>query len=206
MVCWIARHSSAHQYYVPINEVDWAGKDAQAAEGHEGHYPIWYTPSVLGAGKSHQGAPLWLKLQLGNSRKKLPGVIGLGGFWIVSELFRTLVEEREPGLHQFFPAAILTKSGEPWPHNYFVFNICLRLKASLLEKSKLVWRTRFDGERDASTPGNDDTLFVDREVVRGRHVWRDGFFSDVAMISDELKQALVRRKFKELQYTRVQEI
>ena len=115
-------------------------------------------------------------------RKHLPHVLAASGPWIVSETLRGLIEEREPGPHQFFRIDLEAKDGSPWPIPYYLLNVCQKLPAALLDRSQLVWRTNPSGQRYAGAPAYDDRLVVDSNVIEGKHVWRDGYFLEYLLL------------------------
>lgn len=56
---------------------------------------------------------------------------------VVSERFKRIVEEFEPGVHQFFPVTLNRKNGAPYDEAYFIFHPTQNAPCVLLSKCDL---------------------------------------------------------------------
>ena len=71
--------------------------------------------------------------------KKLYDIFSMPGLNGVSQRFRDLVEEFEPGVHQFFPLQLSRRDGTPIEGNHYVFNCFVRADTVLVDRSGLSW-------------------------------------------------------------------
>lgn len=157
---------------------------------------------------------------LQSRHKKLPDLFLCRGMETVCETFRQIVEELEPGVHQFLPIEFVTKKGAPVPGNgpYYLFRVMQSFDAILVEKSNLVWVNRYDtfkpGALVRMVPGAEGLRFgpgpvqlvMSRPQIAGRHAWRskqvqigDLYFSD------DLVDAVRAAKLKKFEFTHVEE-
>jgi hypothetical protein len=60
-----------------------------------------------------------------------------GGATLVSEAFKSCVEELEPSHHQFFPIEVSDKNGNPKLGPYYIFNIVGQIDSIIEEQSNL---------------------------------------------------------------------
>ena len=73
--------------------------------------------------------------------KKICDVFSMPALNCVNGRFRDLVEEFEPGVHQFIPISLKRKDGTPIEGEYFIFNCCQLLGAVLVNETKCgEWR------------------------------------------------------------------
>jgi hypothetical protein len=165
--------------------------------------------SVLGLAIGHTGkpidvGPITYAEQITDPRKKPVPVMQITGtVWAVDEAFRTIVEDFEPGLHEFFEIDIRCADGSKPATTYYFFNVCQRIASVDVDRSELSWNTRADGSTFASFPSYDDQLLVRGNAIAGKHIWRDDhFFWEAIFCSDEIKRALRAAKFQMLEFTR----
>ena len=59
----------------------------------------------------------------------------LGPCYVVSEAFRDLIVDLEPGAHQFADLEVLRRDGSPHPKRFFQINILNRVDAIDADKS-----------------------------------------------------------------------
>lgn len=96
-----------------------------------------------------------------------------------------IIEDIEPGVHQYFPVRLKLRSGEPKPEPYFILNVCTLIEALDREASN-VHVTHLPKERHEFRPWNKVTitpkngarclnepydLFVSKDKINGRAVW-----------------------------------
>jgi hypothetical protein len=108
----------------------------------------------------------------------------------VDEALKAIIEQLEPGIHQFFPIEIRMPRGETYPANYYTlvvgqyFDAYLRTDATLAsvyEALSAVVRS------DASKVGSTDFTVL-KTVFGNAHFWRDRRFkAEIICLSDELK-------------------
>jgi hypothetical protein len=159
--------------------------------------------------KADRGLPLAgdtlpRRMRQTTAHKHLPDFLRLNGQLVVSDAFRRLVEAREPGVHQFFSVEVLDKAGTRIDRSYFIFVVCQRVDAVIVEQSKIQWFTRPDG---STVPvGAFGHLVLDKKVIAGKHVWRNWpYFSSAEFISSDLKEAIESARLEKLEYTEIRE-
>lgn len=107
------------------------------------------------------------------------------GQLLVSDAFKEIVEELEPGVHQFFPMELYV--GDEFQRTDYFFNICNRLDTMDRELSFPINARGFFRPK-----GNDDyRLVFSKEKIGNHHAWRDKFVPGGATyISNTLAQRL----------------
>jgi hypothetical protein len=147
-------------------------------------------PSALKDNASRREQGYWLKPETlprkmlwANGAQPLPEV--LPGF-LVSPRFRALVEQFEPGVHQFVPIEIYkSRKGEPVA-TYFWFIVGQRLDSVDREHTTYIWKAPQDdpeagywtrrirnheAKRYEEIPGA--KLIFNEAKVTGHHIWHD---------------------------------
>ena len=132
--------------------------------------------------------------------KKICDVFSMPALNCVNARFRDLVEEFEPGVHQFIPISLKRKDGTPIEGEYFIFNCCQLLGAVLVNETKCgEWRKVVAGPNEGQPyydiPPHD--LVLSRPAIGGKHIW----VSAVAnpgnpFFSDELVERMEQEKIR----------
>ena len=112
-------------------------------------------------------------IKLEKSKKKLPDFHRV----LCSDPARDLIEAYEPGRHQFFHVNVLSPAGRKIGETNFL-NICTRLDAIDIDKTKLGHRSRSDEvPKRFDSPHNvkeaREWLFLEKSIIDGHHIWRD---------------------------------
>lgn len=146
------------------------------------------------------------QLQMSRRRiiKSYPDVfVTTNGAYVVSDRMRALIEDFDPGLHQFFSVNILDDPDGP-PR--FLMNIYAR-QTSLIEELSSVEQGGMhpSPERMSIVPvprkgitlgkGEIDLTF-DRKARGGLNLWRENRYSRDLFLSDEFVDALKKQKLK----------
>lgn len=132
-------------------------------------------------------------------RGRVPDVFPMPASNAVSQRFKDLVEEFEPGVHQFFPLALRDKNGVPLPDPYYIFNCRARLDAVLVAESGLSWRSEKIPEgRPVSSMSFDSQLVFSRPAIAGHHLWFSNYLwqHDTIYVSDAFYTELKARKIR----------
>ena len=155
-----------------------------------------------------KGEPIYSSGATEKPRKKIPAVMGKAGVFYVSDSFRRLVEEFEPGRHQFFPYELRNgpkgpKSDEP----YFVLNIVNRANSIVLseERKKKVYVppnkylpeggiNRFHIQHDM-----DDIYSLRKREIDGLHLWWEACISQGFFVSEAFLERFDALKLKKLE-------
>lgn len=126
------------------------------------------------------------RARLRTARRFIPRIGLLAGYWAVGQDFKDLVEEREPGVHQFFPIQIFYKDGRAVEEAFYILHIRRSISALKLEQSNAALQSS----------GIVQILFhplkivLDRAKISGRHLWREEWYT---YISDDLFAALLKK-------------
>lgn len=111
----------------------------------------------------------------------------------VDAALKEVVDQLEPGVHQFFPVEIAMPKGRIFPRPYFVLVIRQYLQAFSAERSRPgSWKERFPGvySHDPSKQGTNGLAFS-RAAIGRAHLWRErGFREHLTCFSAELEQAI----------------
>lgn len=126
------------------------------------------------------------KIKLGGRKRKLTDLYYVGFTWLVDDKFKTIVEELEPGVHQFVPVELLWNNGEHAASKY-CFAPGNRIDSVHDEQTTIPrrangWLIQGDGGK----------FVFSNAKVGNRHVWIDMMFGpQVAYnVSDELVRRL----------------
>ena len=150
------------------------------------------------------------------SGHKLPEFVSINAKLAVCPEAKSVIEELEPGRHQFFAVAITRAKGAVPIQRldgtllqtpYYLFNPSVRLDAVYIEKSEVkVFTYKNLPPLVQRVRGREDRIVLRRAIIEGHHVWSgerelgsDTFFSDT------LTQAVLDRKWKGLEFTRLRE-
>jgi hypothetical protein len=130
------------------------------------------------------------------------------GMIVVPERFREIVEQFEPGVHQFLPVAYVDRRGKVLAQRYY-FVACNRLDSIDREHSTMIlfkerrWSTALAilGVDPTQIPlgfniNVEPKIVFNNAQVGGRHAWSDMFLPLVApYLSDALAEALIEESF-----------
>lgn len=141
-------------------------------------------------------------------RRPAPDVFPMPGCNAVSQRFKDLVEEFEPGMHQFFPLALRDRRGEPLAQPYYVFNCLVSLDAVLMAESGLTWQ--FDGPPGKPFPSinTSSKLVFSKPAIAGRHLWCLHYLraGNRLFVSDAFYTELKARKIRFFQFAQHSEL
>lgn len=147
------------------------------------------------------------KAQHSRRQSSPPDLFRSASIWVVSEVFRLIVGEVEPGKNQFFPVTLLDKTGSELPLRYHLMNVTQRDDTLNLEKSD-VHSSWLEGR----TPSGEGTRFrqwhldphpeklvAERARIGAKHLWRgEQFFWLYLFFSDELMKRTKKKKLRGL--------
>jgi len=71
--------------------------------------------------------------------KQIPDVFATPGLNAVSDRFRNLVEQFEPGMHQFFPLSVQDCEGAQLREKLYIFNCAVGVDAIIFRTSNAIW-------------------------------------------------------------------
>lgn len=122
------------------------------------------------------------------SRQKLSDFCGMI-VKTVSDRLRTLIEEIEPGVHQFEPVEFIAKDGSHLEHRWF-WQICNRLDSVHREKTDWVLKKGVIWSPPPDFNENPRHLVFDASKIACVHFWHDKHDSNSNYCSDEAHDRL----------------
>lgn len=133
-------------------------------------------------------------------------------WFIVSPRFRDLVEQFEPGVHQFVPVDIYKKRTGAPVMTYYWFIVCQRIDSVDREHTTYKWQLDYTGkegfwtdqimnkETYEFTPVPDAKLIFSKQLIGNHHIWNDPHvlsFGD-RFCSDAFAEAAIAANFSGL--------
>lgn len=135
-------------------------------------------------------------------RKRIPDYIDRWGLQFVSENFRQVVEELEPGLHEFFPFQLRNgKRGDPAPQQYYVMNIMTQCDCLDYEQGGVSVDRWEDGAIAFFSPEkiSHEGMVLKSDVIAGKHLWRAKYLGGSFFISEDFMGLYRKRKLQYLE-------
>ncbi|WP_424932473.1 imm11 family protein [Amaricoccus macauensis] len=130
--------------------------------------------------------------------KRMPDVCPMPGLNAVSSRFRDLVEELEPGVHQFFEIEFREQDGIPIPGQYYTFNCPRRIDTILVNESGLGWKEARNGMPTPNTPRRQ--FCISSNASGGAHIWCENFKRVAGiMVSDQFAAEVKKRELTGLE-------
>lgn len=122
----------------------------------------------------------------GPANRKLPDAMHNRGMLKVSDRVKGIIEQLEPGLHQFFSVDVFFKANNLLARKMFYLNICARLDSvdrelTTCPMGSVLWRPDQGGE-----------LVFNLDQIGNHHLWHDKHILHGWYASDSLKIELVR--------------
>lgn len=143
-------------------------------------------------------------------KKNICDVFTIENIVVVSKKFRSIIEEFEPDVHQFFPIFLKENDGTSYDEEYFIFNICQSFCAILVDQSDVhPWSTVQYGPTTGMPylTGSDDGLVLSRPKIAGRHVWKNWLVCmGLPFFSDELAERMNEEKIRYIDLRRNDEV
>lgn len=126
-------------------------------------------------------------------------VISIFSQFAVTKEVKDFIESWEPGVHEFYPITpVLEKTGEVMPVTYYVLNICNLLDSVVLDHPGVIVERHGEGEKSwvSWSMKTGINMVFHREVVHGKHLWRDRGAKTWVFASDAFVEALEAQKFE----------
>ncbi|GAB2176323.1 imm11 family protein [Dongia sp. agr-C8] len=140
-------------------------------------------------------------------RGAIPDFLTIASKHVASEGFRQVVEELEPGLHQFIPVTLYDRGEIPVGKPYFIVNALTIM--DVLLKSARIAELRAAGmapsREELIARGDSSYEMAERSAVEGRHLWRPTFPTDL-FFSDQLMLQIRRARLRKLTAFHVYEV
>ncbi len=117
-----------------------------------------------------------------------------GGVLVVTEKFKSVLDEFDMGTNQFFPVPVYKHDQETrLDHSCYILHVTEKKKCFLPEYSKNV--KSFAGGK-VWAPRRNDVIAVNVSSAEGPDLWRDPLLDERLFLSDQLAQALKAAKLK----------
>ncbi len=160
----------------------------------------------------YEGEPREAYGELNAYRNPPPcAVQGTGDDVLFCDRLKRIVEDLEPGRHQFLPVKLhqfkqghRPGSGEPFAEPYWVLNAFDRAEALDYQQSK--GQFSIQNRHWQGRPGNyHDDFAVKADAIAKRHIWRNSrpCASRYLFVSDEFKKRFEAEKFKSAAFYRL---
>ena len=123
------------------------------------------------------------------------------GIIVVSDRFRRIVEEFEPGRHQFFPIEYV---GSRNTHiaNMWIMIVSTRLDAA--DREQTTMKLNYFWSCDGAPPNA--KLVISERAIAGHHIWCDKHLMDGPLVSGKLGEALVAAEITGFKLSAVESI
>lgn len=152
-----------------------------------------------------------------SSHKTIADFVPIHGRMTVAPEVRDLIEELEPGVHQFIPVEIVRGRGKKpiyridgriLDHPYYLFNVQIQVDPVWIERSEVQVHS-FPGRPDyvymkrLPTRGK---IVLHRDMVAGHHAWSGRYqLRGNLFFSDTLVHEIQKRRFRKLEMMHLEE-
>lgn len=134
-----------------------------------------------------------------------------GSLDLVNQTFKDIVEEFEPGIHQFFPVTYYNSKGTEVIGSGYYMIICKRLITlhdtlcipALDEKGR--YSLFDDNNEDPAYKNRDrskDQIVFSTEKIGSHHMWHDRAVTSACLFSDALAERLIAENLSGLSYSK----
>ena len=144
-----------------------------------------FLPYTMGFKRPSPTTPLVFKCPIEAS--KFHNFMYSGAGILISQDIVELIEDMEPGVHQYFPVEFIMKSGPQPEQDYYILNVCTQLKSLDFEKGQVGkspikedMRWYFQGKEYethylSNTPKFEPPydLYVKKAVFEGHVLWHE---------------------------------
>lgn len=217
---FVGWHEIVEQYYLD-NDPDpkIVARKEDDLEGY--HYHVMVKMQSRAAGYLRDGQPNdvppgtrmpeGLKPRMYQFERRAPNTLtcwfnGAVGLQMVETPVMEVIEDLEPGVHQFWSMTILERDGKPFEREFHAMIISRELNSMIPEESDLQRPSTRSNLRFAkyTTKEGCAALTFDSEVIGSSHLWREELLKDPKyFMSDTLKAQLDARGLKILKTHKV---
>ena len=117
----------------------------------------------------------------------------INGLPLVSDSLRNLIEQMDPGIHQFFPVELTLPAGRKLKTGFNVIIVTTKKKTILPEISD-VSGPRYGSAYSLKSPGS--KVVFSPSCLVGAHMWREIGYRGRLFISNELESAIRSKGLK----------
>ena len=123
------------------------------------------------------------------------------GMRVVSDRFRQIIEQFEPGTHQFFSVEYVGVRQVHIAHMWIMI-VCTRLDAADRERTTMKLNYLWSGDGAPPNP----KLVISEAAIAGHHIWCDKHLMDGPLVSAELGRALEDAEITGLKLSEVESV
>ena len=172
----------------------WFDRTAEPKE-RERHYEVWENGVQTGfRALTQDEIPQTLVLK---STKKSFDISTFDNAWayaesralVVRDDFRALVEELDPGLHQFLNINVMTNEGDPIAGDWFLMNVMHRQK-TIIPTEDAAYPHPTNPERMGMIVKSRRNLVVDTSKLSPANLWREEGYRLELFVSDQFPKLL----------------
>ncbi len=146
-----------------------------------------------------------------SSHKIIPDFVPISGIMSVCPEVREVIEEMEPGVHEFFPVHIrpktpskvlLRRDKRPLAGPYYMLNVQTAIDAVCIERSDVDIHPVKSGLPFVSRRGMRGKIVLYGDKISGHHLWRGRMqLTQFRFFSDVLMKKIETGKFNGLEFT-----
>ncbi|WP_299472556.1 DUF1629 domain-containing protein [uncultured Roseibium sp.] len=146
-------------------------------------------------------------MKIKSAHKAIPDFFLLPGKYAVSSSARDILEDLEPGKHQFIPVVLCRKNGELFEGDHFVLHVCSAVDAIVPEQSEVYAITTASGRQSLRLAKVRPSLAVQKNKLKDRHFWTGNkSFNINFFCSDEFFKRAKSAKLKGFDFTPIREV
>lgn len=144
-------------------------------------------------GRSVKPETVMKNLMIGGRKRKLRGILQtFSKIFAVTDEFRKIVEELEPGVHQFLPVDLIWRDETLAEKRYLLF-VGQRLDTTHKEKTTMKWRDFFwdiHAESEVESDPSLDKIVLSSDAIGSSHLWYDKHLISMPIVSEVLGERL----------------
>lgn len=144
----------------------------------------------------------------------VPDMAYRSGVWFVSPAVRGVIEDLEPGGHDFYKVNILNRKTKT-DETFFILRIGQAVDSVVVEETKFESGIGWAGYERNPLPSQFGPIALRKASIAGKHLWRGGWvgagsvtdsFWSCEFCSEELRTQIERHGFKKFEFLECMEI
>lgn len=172
-MAWLLNQNSASLRYLPKIIATPACPDHKEATAYREKHG--FSPNGIHSAGNPVEDRFWpTSGRFKNELQKVPRLLGLCSFFLIPESWYEVIEDFEPGVHNFKCIPLTLKDGSPLEERFYAVNIRQALRdVSDMKKSTAPYKVYGNGVGkflNASNGRNAKVYFIE-DRVRGYHLW-----------------------------------
>lgn len=209
-MAWLLKQSSTSLRYLPKITATPACPDYQTVTAYREQHGFHPT-GIHSAGNFLEDRFWPVSGQFKNDLKLVPRLLGLCGFYLIPDSWRQVIEEFEPGVHQFKHIPLTLKDGSPLEERYYAMNIRQALRdVADRERSTAPYKVYGNGTGAFVKTSNsyNAKVYFGYEKVKSVHLWQplDVITYKIAMSNELYDQISSLGGMKTIQTLEIEEV